>query len=302
MPDYLAYGIHLKSELALPELTGPIGETAGVPAVVRRARIDGRPADARPGGVRFAPLGGGTGLYWSRIGVIVIRDGTEILVDPDPGADEAALQPFLLGPALGVLLHQRGRLILHASAVRMRGGAVAFAGSSGSGKSTTAAALHARGLDLVTDDLLVLDPDAAGDVAVYPGFPLLRLWPEATKVTVGEGAHVPPGSVPAKVAWPARPAVTDAPLPLACLYVLSPDVRTAVEKLPGQTALLEVLRHAYCASLVDDASRPAHFLRCARVVQHVPIYRLARPDSLAALPAVVALVQDHRDSRAEIGS
>ena len=84
---------------------------------------------------------------------------------------------------------------------------MAFAGDSGGGKSTTAAALHARGLDLVTDDLLVLDPDAAGGVVVYPGFPVLRLWPEAAAaVTLGEGAGVPPGSGSAKLAWPARPA------------------------------------------------------------------------------------------------
>jgi hypothetical protein len=299
MPAYVVYGIRLDSALALPELAGSGGEATGVPAVVRRARIEGRPGDVRPVGARFAPPGGGIGFYWPRIGALVVREGMEILVDPDPGADEAALRPLLLGPAMAVLLHQRGRLILHASAVRMPGGAVAFAGDSGGGKSTTAAALHARGLDLVTDDLLVLDPDAAGGVVVYPGFPVLRLWPEAAAaVTLGEGAGVPPGSGSAKLAWPARPAATGAPLPLARAYVLRQGALTAVEKLPAQTALLELLRHAYCASLVDDSRLPAHFLQCARVVRQVPVYRLARPRSLAALTAVVALVQDSTKSLA----
>jgi len=48
------------------------------------------------------------------------------VVEPEPGAEEAILRLYLLGPVLGILLHQRGFLVLHASVVSMAGAAVVF--------------------------------------------------------------------------------------------------------------------------------------------------------------------------------
>ena len=89
------------------------------------------------------------------------------------------LRLYLLGPALALLLHQRGFLVLHASAVSLDGGVVAFLGHSGHGKSTTAATLHARGAAIVADDVVAVDLGAPGGPAALPGFPLLKLWPDA---------------------------------------------------------------------------------------------------------------------------
>src|SRR3989454_2089338 len=51
------------------------------------------------------------------------REGREIVVEPAPGVDAGTLRLFLLGPVRAVLLHQRGFLVLHASAVVLDGGA-----------------------------------------------------------------------------------------------------------------------------------------------------------------------------------
>ena len=85
-----------------------------------------------PGLVRFR---------WPGVGACEVRDGREIAVDPAPGVDADLLSTYLLGPALGVLLHQRGGLVLHASAVTVGGGCVAFLADAGWGKSTLAATL-----------------------------------------------------------------------------------------------------------------------------------------------------------------
>ncbi len=83
-------------------------------------------------------------LHWHSVATFLVREGRLVTVDPAPGIDQGTLRIFLLGPVLAALLRQRGYLVLHASAVAYSGGAAAFLGLSGRGKSTLAAALHAR--------------------------------------------------------------------------------------------------------------------------------------------------------------
>src|SRR2546421_132869 len=74
--------------------------------------------------------------YLGGVGAFLVRGGREIVVDPAPGVEARVLRLSILGPAFGLLLHQRGRFVLHASAVASGGGVLAFAGGSGWGKST----------------------------------------------------------------------------------------------------------------------------------------------------------------------
>jgi hypothetical protein len=60
------------------------------------------------------------------IGRYLVRDGREIIVDPAPDAPDRDVRLFLLGSTLGILCHQRGLLPIHANAIVVGGGAVAF--------------------------------------------------------------------------------------------------------------------------------------------------------------------------------
>jgi hypothetical protein len=98
-----------------------------------------------------------------------------MIVEPLPHVDEHVLRLYLLGPALGVLLQQRGLLVLHASAVAIGERVVAFVGESGWGKSTTAAALERRGHTVVADDVCALHLRGSEDPLVFPAIPRLKL-------------------------------------------------------------------------------------------------------------------------------
>lgn len=188
MFTYIAYGLGIHSAVELPELVpGPappdvVVRVGAIPDSSRGQAANGSVLRATPDEVC---------LHWEEAGTILVRQGREITLDPRPGTDSDVLRLYLLGPALALLLHQRGLLVLHASAVALDGGAAAFLGYAGRGKSTTAATLHARGYPVLADDVVAVDlstPEAPG---ALPGFPQLKLWPDAVTALGGSPEGLP---------------------------------------------------------------------------------------------------------------
>ncbi|MEA2120526.1 hypothetical protein [Halovibrio sp. HP20-50] len=114
-----------------------------------------------------------------------VEEGQRILLDrrmprgADPVADPGDVRLFLLGSALGALLHQRHWLPLHVSALNTPAGAWAFTGHSGAGKSTMSAWLHySQQWPLITDDVAVIKPDEA-EPLLHPGPARAKLWRDA---------------------------------------------------------------------------------------------------------------------------
>jgi len=159
-----------------------IDERTGIEGIVARHvaalpdRIEGAVAvgpysSARPGLLlRVVP---GTGRF-------LARDGTSLEYWLEEGADPAAGEALLQGGILGALIHQRGELPLHATTLVAPGGAfaLALAGASGAGKSTTAFALVRRGWTMLSDDLTRVTVDG-GQPAAWPGRARLRLLADA---------------------------------------------------------------------------------------------------------------------------
>ena len=128
----------------------------------------------------------------AQVGAFLVRGGKEIIVDAISGVEESLIRLPLLGMVLAAVLQQRGLLVLHASAVAFNGDAVAFLGGSGWGKSTLAATLYARGHPLVADDLVAVDVGGRENPIVLPGFPQLKLLPEAAAASLGDDAELLP--------------------------------------------------------------------------------------------------------------
>ena len=105
--------MHIRSELALPELLAAPPD--GQPEVtIRLGRL---PA----GGPGLQATDHGMLLTVDGIAQYAIADGADITIDREPGVPDANVRLYLLGSAMGVLLHQRGLLPLHANAVEIGG-------------------------------------------------------------------------------------------------------------------------------------------------------------------------------------
>jgi hypothetical protein len=285
VPLYTAFGLGVRSTLPLPELTAGRG---GVDVRIRPQRLDDAALRDAPEQRRVAPRE--TRFHWDDVGTFAIRDGREILIDPWPGVDERLVRIALLGPALAVLLQQRGNLVLHASAVSVHGAAVAFLGCSGSGKSTLAAALHRRGHALIADDLVAVRVEA-GTAVVYPGFPQLKLWPDSIRALGGDPEVLP--RVDPEFDKRARRAtgVPQRALPLARAYVLTPGNLTRIEPLPSREAVIELVRHSYGVEWLHGLFDGTDLANRAEIARRVRLRRLTRPWDLVALSAAAVAVE-----------
>lgn len=237
-------------------------------------------------------------FVWADLGVMQIHAGNRIILDPVPHAQQSLIHQAVQSAGLGLLLHQRNLLTLHASAVEVNGVAVAFVGYKGAGKSTTAAALFGQGYALVTDDLLVLRESAAGNVEAYPGIPQLRLWPEAVTASLQEDPELLPRNSEASVKrlrdTPKQFAA--ASRPLHCIYVLDfhadESAEVTITPMLPRDACIEMIRHSYALHyLGNEGANASHFKQSSQLSQQIAIKKLLRPRALDALPQLVAAIE-----------
>ncbi|MCC6802499.1 MAG: serine kinase [Anaerolineae bacterium] len=291
---YSAYGLGIQSELELPELVA--GTDTNGTVTIHFGKVEPLPAEVDSQFHSFWATPNETCLCFQGNGAYLVRNGSEIIIQPFSNVDERVIRLSVLGPALSMLLHQRGLLVLHGSAIVINGQAVSFLGSSGDGKSTMAGVLNRRGHPLVADDLSVVDFDPNGNPLLLPGFPQLKLWPEAV-TSLGDDLDSLARLHPA-MEKRARHIEQDdfSPnlVPLRRLYVLHDADSLSIEPVQSQQAFIELVRHSHDALLLRQTNSALHhFRQCSQLVSRIQLCYLKRPRSLAALTDVARLIEDN---------
>lgn len=292
MFSYTAFGLGIRSALPLPEL---LASNGAPDVVVRLGRVGHMPPVVADGGCSFWASPEEARLFYENVGAFRVMGGREIVVDPAPEVDERILRLIVLGPAMATLLHQREFLVLHANSVAVNGGAVAFLGKPGQGKSTLSAALYARSHGLVADDVTAIHI-GTGHSVVYPGFPQIKLCPDAA-VSMGDDPETLPLISPRlnKRARRATRRFPQEPLPLKRIYLLEDGPHMEIEPLRPQEAIMALVIHSYplvAFLLKPTGTAPAHLRQCTELAGCVPICRLTSQRSLSALPNLARFVEE----------
>jgi len=205
---------------------------------------------------------------------------------------------YLLGPVLGLLLRLRGVVCLHASAVAVAGRGVAFMGSAGTGKSTTAAAFSKLGYPVLSDDISALE-ERGGAFFVNASHPQLCLWPESVKMLYGTPEALPRLSP----RWDKRRLTLGEQgtsfgrglLGLAAIYVLGDrqvGAAPLVESMRPQAALLALVSDTYANRILDRELRAREFEVLGRLVSTVPIRRVRASEDAGGLEKLCRVIHE----------
>jgi hypothetical protein len=203
----------------------------------------------------------------------------------------------MLGSAFGILLHQRGHLVLHASAVAVGSGVVIFCGPSRAGKSTLAAALVRQGYPFITDDVCHIGFDRARPIVFADGR-MLKLWRGAVEnlaLAPRRGERVLSQAEKFYI-LPER-GTDEHPRQLAAIYILREGDKTrqqGIEQLSIVEAAALLRQNAYRPQLLAmmDLERK-YFLDTMNLMFHAPVFYLTRSLGFTLLPQLVRELEAH---------
>jgi hypothetical protein len=233
---------------------------------------------------------------WVDVAVLAARrDGTDTSLRFLGDVAEATREKIERGAARLLLHHLTGGLGLHGACVGRAGRAVILLGRSGAGKSSLAAALCRRGLELFADDAVVLDVDPHGGLTVEPTERVHWL-DEGARLALALPASLPVrGEKHAYEATPARsPARVVAVLDLAFVRqeVSAPREETPrLERLEGTEALAALVPQVGRFVLDDPHMQVRELEQLTAVLALAPLFRFNRPRSFGYMDAAASLVE-----------
>lgn len=294
MHAYRICGLAVESAIALP---GLIARSAGT-ADVTIAKGD-VPRDL-PGVARTHPTYQVSGdrflLRIPHIARFLLEGGRRITFATEDDATDADAAVFILGTAFGILLHQRGDFVLHASAVRVGDRAVLFAGPSGAGKSTVAAALVRRGYAAIADDVCAIALGQGAPRVLSDGRQL-KLWASAIDKLDLAGARGEPVRNKLQKFYVEPAQSDDAPLPVGAIYILRetrPPKADGIEAGNIVDATLLLRRNAYRPRLVKTLAQDNFYLQAAAsIVGKAGVFVFSRPIDFRAIDEGLDRLEAH---------
>lgn len=297
MASYSAYGLTFSSALPMAGLlaSGPEGATTNVEIALAPIA---NPSSADSTAIRCVSASSSrVHLSWGSVGDLIVEGGHSISVVPAPDVSIDALGLFVAGAGLGVLLHQRGLLVLHGSGVQIGDRAVGFLGGKGWGKSTTAMALGQRGHSVVSDEHLAIRLNDDGQPVVLPGSSPVKLWADALSSLGGALNESIPVRVGLNKYYARPPAASGKSSTLHQLYLLDVGEQLAIECVPPTKAFFGVVPHLYVCRFgtpfLQETGASESFKQLSVLIGKIPVCRLVRPPDLTQLSEMARLIEDH---------
>lgn len=243
--------------------------------------------------------------YFDGFEFILDRNGREVWCTWPENARLEDASAYLLGPVLGLILRLRGICCLHASAVMIGDSAVALAGPSQAGKSSTAAAFATLGYPVLSDDIVALKEED-GSFMAQPGYPRLCLWPDVIPHLGGCTDTLPRIAPEDGISawWDKRYLDLNAdeyrfhsrPAPLKAIYLLRERAESgqpAIEEVSSTAALTGLVAGTYMNYLLDREQRAKEFATLGRLVATTPVRSVTAPEDASRLAELCeAIVRD----------
>ena len=301
---YQLYGLVVQSDNPISGI--PLADRSKVDVRIRHVSSSPIPSPSHwlmhwylPGGRKWlsaAKMGDYYLLRFNELADFFINDfGQEVVCIPNVAIPRETINHLLLDQVIPLVINLKGSEALHVSAVLTPKGVVAFAGPTGSGKSTLTASFVSMGYPFMSDDCLAL-LDKGGEIYGMPAYPGLRLWEDTQAYLFGDnGSHESVAHYTDKQRVPIEKkpgAYCVEPHPLRQLYAIAEPSEVKgrtdimIERLSPRDRFMALIRCAFRLDITDRNMliRQFHFLEL--IASTVSVRRLIFPRDFRFLPAV----------------
>ena len=284
MFNYYAFGLNISSEIELPGVFKNINNEPDVKIIQGKVQSE-------VFGSKYIVEYDDIYLRWDDIGKVKLSNGNQITIDI---INKNLIIPFLLGPIMALLLHQRGFLVLHGSSIKINGKAIAFIGYRGMGKSTTAINLYKKGYPLITDDILAINFDNDNIPYIYPGYPHVRLSEDSyNHIKDDTDILTLIRTIIGKVFCDASREFSPEKLMLKRVYLIERGDRTRIFTLDSQKNLMNLICHSVYNLIFPSNKNQANNLnQCSNLIKNVQIRRLEVIHSFNNISGLIELIED----------
>lgn len=234
------------------------------------------------------------------IDYLISHSGRLVTYFSSPNIPKKTIRHLLLDQVIPRILGQEGKLVLHASAVKLTNTqAVAFIGASGRGKSTLASSFFQWGAELLTDDCLLLDVSSKSAVA-FPNYHGVRLFDDSAQSIFGDKTLHPQVShytSKKRIALNRREASTEITKGYAMsafFLLVEPQEAEHIEisSIKGASELITILEQIFTLDPTDKQVTVQQFKNLGNLLASgMKIYQLKYPREYSKLPLVQEKIQ-----------
>lgn len=213
------------------------------------------------------------------VGRALIQRGESITFERRPGATTGEVTYGIVQSIVPPTLHQRGDIVLHASALMTPNGALCVLGHSGAGKSTVALAASRRGHSVLSDDVTPVRWLSEGPMT-FAGPSAVAVWNDSRERFGGQGALLGRARERANkfvLATNAPPTAGPFPIRACVLLTEHPKADVEVSQLTGRDAFMALKVHTRGRRLAEQLHLMSYFSRIAQLAEDIPILRVGRP-------------------------
>ena len=294
---YRVYGLNVKSEILIPELT--------VLEEDKRNNIDVnicyKPMDSD---IKMKMMFEGKKANYEKqkmwfhidnLATYCITNGNEVAIELCENPDHQLVKVYILGSVLGMVLLQKNILAIHGGSIVMNNNGYIFTGDKGAGKSTLTTALRQRGYGFVSDDVATIK--SGKDSMIYPGFGYQKLC-EDTMVKLGyntEEFEPFRSDFNIKYIVPALDSFIDKEVPCKAIFELvESDVENVeIEEVLGKPKLDNIVKNIFRIEMLmySGGMPPEYFAKCLGFAKNIKYYKILRPKGKFTVDKQIELIE-----------
>ena len=285
---YRAFGLDIESDYYIPQVS-VIEETAAPDLRIIRRDMGGLSNNLN----HFEKAKNEMELHIQDVGVFCMVNGNLIEAEQFPQCTDNYFAVFLMGSAMGAILHERGILPIHGSCVTNGKQSIIITGDSGAGKSTTAVQFIKHGWRILTDDVSAIVSTRPVPI-VQSSYPSQKLWQDSLCKYDGEniGVH----SLYAhgdreKYGVDIKDRFYEGTAPLSMIVRLIPwDAPCQIAPVDAMAKVEQIRRNTYRAYMIDAYDRNGWFQKCMDIGMKVPMALMLRQNGVECAEEVYQMI------------